>query len=239
MQTLGSLSTPYLMLVKEMKISPDGSKIVYISDESAGGVYQLYSVNPNGTGRVKISHASPVAGGDVHSFKITDDSSKVIFVADTVSDGNNHLYVVDIGGGNLNPLLPAHPNPYSNIYNNEFSLNSTNVFFNADLNDDDKYEYFTMGLDGSGFANTTPPMPPPAEELGTGFDQFAIGGDYIYFTARGYDSYINDFHIYSYNSLTQTRVRLTEDINLASVNLSPDVEYSPESNRIFMYGDLF
>lgn len=77
--------------------SPDGSKVVYIAPEdpvTENG--DLFSVNPDGTSRVRIN--GDIDGfGEVEFFQWAPDSRRVLYFADE-ADGGERLRIVNVDG---------------------------------------------------------------------------------------------------------------------------------------------
>lgn len=93
--TGGSVQT---LFAQSFAIAPDNSSIVYIADETANGVIDLYRV-PFSTPGVSTKLNGPlVAGGFVSpstgDFGITPDSSSVLYIASQTSAGVSELYRV-------------------------------------------------------------------------------------------------------------------------------------------------
>lgn len=77
-----------------VKISADGTRVVFQADKDVDGVMELYSVPVDGaTAPIKISGAMPINGGSVvYYFLVSPDSSRVVFLA------GRELYSVPIDG---------------------------------------------------------------------------------------------------------------------------------------------
>ena len=73
--------------IREIKISPDGSRVVYLADEDTEGVNEIYSV-PIGGGAATRLNGPLVAGGRVSSFVISPDSNTVVYSAEDVGGSN-------------------------------------------------------------------------------------------------------------------------------------------------------
>jgi len=88
--------------------TPDGQRILYVEvDTTDGSIADLWSVAPDGSGRVALVGAV-VAGGNLTA--LTFDSDHVVFVADKLVDEVFELFSVPIAGGavvKLSPLLPT------------------------------------------------------------------------------------------------------------------------------------
>lgn len=81
-------------------VSPDGTRLVYLADQDADQVYELFGVHlPGG---VPLELSGPlVRNGDVDTFNfaISADSRRVVYVADQEVDGRPDLYSAPIDGG--------------------------------------------------------------------------------------------------------------------------------------------
>lgn len=80
-------------------ITPDQSKIIYISDERVAGKNELFVANVDGTGTQAISQPLDL-GENVYSFLVSPNSQKVAFIADPTA-GQKNLYTVNLDGSDL------------------------------------------------------------------------------------------------------------------------------------------
>jgi Tol biopolymer transport system component len=113
------------------QISPDGSHVVYVADQVANNVNELFRVPIDGGTPVKLS-GTLVEGGSVSTFRISPDGSHVVYVADQVTDNVQEIFSVPIGGGtaiNLNGPLVAGGRVNPNF---RISPDSSRVVYQAD-----------------------------------------------------------------------------------------------------------
>ena len=76
----------------DFEVSPDGARVVYVADQNAGGVFELFSV-PIGGGTPTRLNGPLVAGGDVQfGFVVSPDSSRVVYQADEDVDDDFELF---------------------------------------------------------------------------------------------------------------------------------------------------
>jgi len=94
--------TPMAGNVISFAVSPNGLTAVYVADQAAAGLFELYSVPVDGSApAVKISTGLVFGAGDlgVGGFQISADSTKVVFVADpTAGGGVDDVFSVPIDG---------------------------------------------------------------------------------------------------------------------------------------------
>ena len=99
--------------VKDYRISPDGSRVVYQADQDTNDVVELYSAPSLGFtsigswGGLKISTTITGDGQVAYDFVITPDSNWVVYVADTDGDGVKEAWKVGITGGSSSQIGPA------------------------------------------------------------------------------------------------------------------------------------
>ena len=73
--------------------APDSSRIAYIADEISNDVFELFTVQPDGSGRLKVSANITVTGADVFGVPSwAPDSSRIAYVADLNADEVYELY---------------------------------------------------------------------------------------------------------------------------------------------------
>jgi len=99
--------------IAQYAFSPDGTRVVYVSDQELDGRLELFSVPSDGSQPPTKLSAPLVAGGDVADFRLSADSTRVVFRADALLDGRLELFTVPIAGGapvRLNAPLVAGGN---------------------------------------------------------------------------------------------------------------------------------
>lgn len=84
--------------VRDFRVSPDQSRVVYLSDQDIAGVYELYSVEVTGGSVIKLNEPL-VIGRTVREYDINPDSTHVVYSADQEVDGRFDIYIVPINGG--------------------------------------------------------------------------------------------------------------------------------------------
>ncbi len=91
-----------------VQISYDSRWVVYLADEDADTVNELYSRRIDGIGAPIKLNATLVNGGDVSQFQISADSTRVVYLADQDTDQVFELYSRPIdGSGTLVKLNTA------------------------------------------------------------------------------------------------------------------------------------
>lgn len=89
--------------VSRFKLSPDKSKVAYVEAEHATGVHDLYVVNIDGTGRVRVSQDFDTDSGLYHgntldTFWWSPDSTRLVYLADIYIDNIAELFLVNADG---------------------------------------------------------------------------------------------------------------------------------------------
>jgi len=115
---------------------PDSSKIVFVADINNNSQEEIYSVNLDGTGQMRISHAGMVFGQRVEEFiGLTPDGSYAVYYGDTATNDQWNLYSVSPNGGVINQISPT---PFANSNSIwfpqvAFSPNSQKIFYFKDV----------------------------------------------------------------------------------------------------------
>jgi Tol biopolymer transport system component len=115
-------------------------------------VTELYTVQPGGAGRVKVS-GSMVAGGDVYNAAWSPDATRIAYMADQEADGRYELYTnLPTGGGSVkvNGTLVANGSLSPDFI--LWAPNGSRVGYFADQETDGVAELFTSLLGGGGNA---------------------------------------------------------------------------------------
>jgi Tol biopolymer transport system component len=122
-------------------ISSDGSKIAFNSN--VDGVYEIFVVNSDGTGLVKLMRS----GRHYFQPSISGDGSKIAFCSDVY--GDPEIFVINSDGTGLVKLTDNTANDtYPSI-----SSDGSKIAFNSDVDGD--LEIFVINSDGTGLVKLT------------------------------------------------------------------------------------
>ena len=100
--------------------SPDGSKIVYFSNENEN--WDIYTINIDGTGKTRLTTD---LANDLHAY-FSPDGNKIIFVSDRT--GNNDIWVMDVDGGNKVQLTTSTSDDIQPVW----SPDGSTILFKSD-----------------------------------------------------------------------------------------------------------
>jgi hypothetical protein len=155
-QLSGSMTAGGDIVASEFLISPDGARVVYLADQSANDVFELYSAPIDGSQPAVRLHPALSGGQDVRSgvALITPDSRTVVFAAELNTDLVVELFAAPIDGSappvRLNAPLVAGGNVITGLINNPtLDPDGRHVYYLADQNVDQVYELFSAPVDGS------------------------------------------------------------------------------------------
>jgi len=160
-------------------ISPGGSRVLYVADQDAYEVFELYSVPLDGSlGAVKLSGAM-VSGGDVldessaiRPFAFTPDGTRVVYRADQTTNEKRELYSVPIdGSASAIPIVGA----LAGSVQPGFTLTGSSAVFVADKDVFGTFELYSVPADGSGSAVQINPPLPPGADVQTTYSVFDVG----------------------------------------------------------------
>lgn len=140
--------TARLTSLSALEITPDSSRVIYLADQAAFFVDELYSV-PIGGGVATQLNGALVSNGDVQGFVLTPDGQRVVYRADEVTDGVSELFGVPATGGVVSQL--SAPLALSVGVQSDFSLTpaGTQVLFRADPFIAGGLELLVVPADGS------------------------------------------------------------------------------------------
>jgi Tol biopolymer transport system component len=111
--------------------APDGSHIAYIADQDTAGVYELFSVRPNGAGNARLSDDLD-PGGSVKSFAWAPDSSLAAYLADQDTALTDELFTsLPDRSFNPNPVVSALADTSRDVFDFKWSPNSDLIAYRA------------------------------------------------------------------------------------------------------------
>jgi hypothetical protein len=122
--------------------SPDGSKIVFVSNRGGSG-FDIYTMNSDGTNLQRLTDNSTADGSPSWS----PDGSKIAFYSER--DGNPEIYVMNADGQGQ---LRLTNNSYEDFYP-AWSPDGSKIVFQS--NRDGNFEIYLMDTDGSGQTRLT------------------------------------------------------------------------------------
>ena len=136
--------------------SPDGTHLIYDSDERTDEVFELFSVPADGSSAPVVLSGSLVPGGDLggplgilSSYACAPDGTWVAFLADATLDGVHELYRAPLDGSSRltlsGPLVAG-----GDVSSFRIAPDGDSIVFLADAEVDERFELFRVPADGSG-----------------------------------------------------------------------------------------
>jgi Tol biopolymer transport system component len=146
----GPLGPGQNVTTASVQISPDGNRVLYLGDQDADNVFEIFSVPVGGGTRVQLN-GTLATGGDVlvNGLDISPDGSRVLYYADETTDEVFEAFSVPLTGGTptkLNGTL-AVGGDVSNA-GLKFNSSGTQVLFHGDQTTDEVFEVFIVPSTG-------------------------------------------------------------------------------------------
>jgi Tol biopolymer transport system component len=142
----GPLGPGQNVTIASVQISPDSSRVLYLGDQDADNVFEIFSVPITGGTRVQLN-GTLATGGDVliNGLDISPDGSRVLYYADQTTDEVFEAFSIPLNGGTatkLNGTL-AVGGDVSNA-GLQFNSSSSQVLFHGDQTTDEVFEVFIV-----------------------------------------------------------------------------------------------
>lgn len=146
--------------VHALRISPDGSRVVYWADQDADEVFELFSVPLDGSQPPVRLNGALAPGGDVllssppftpNPFwpQVSPDGSAAVYRADQDADGVIELYSVLLDGSAAPVRLDAPLGPAGDVFSAQISRDSAWVLYVAQRGAIGPAELFRVPLHGT------------------------------------------------------------------------------------------
>ena len=136
-----------------IKLSPDGSRVVYSADQETNNVHEIFSV-PIGGGTVTKLNTTLPSGSFIAEFKFTPDSSTVVYRGEQDTVGIDELFAVPIGGGT--PIKVSEPG--ANLFNYEISADGSTVVYQTSTGGQGVDELFSAPIGGGTVTQLNGPL---------------------------------------------------------------------------------
>jgi Tol biopolymer transport system component len=135
-------------VTRRPEFSPDGARVVYFFRYPVTGRTEVWSVEPDGDGNVKLNGVL-VAGGTVElsPVGISPDSSRVVYLANQQDVDNKELYSVPIAGGGT-VKLNGPPNGNGDVFRFQISSSGTHVALSGDIEMEGRHDLYATPIQG-------------------------------------------------------------------------------------------
>lgn len=178
-------------------LTEGANKRLIALSESSPDIYELYSMNLDGSDLRKISQ-TPYAGGQVNanfgtSVKFLNDANKTIVYTGLIeTSGKWDLYSVKWDGTQSRKLISL--NAHADIYDTFVWPLADRVFFRADHDKDGVVSLYSVKGDGTGLKNHMPGL-----QGNTGiWNNVSATGNQVIFTSDAYNSQVLELFIDSF-----------------------------------------
>lgn|GEM_PF-1056367 len=222
------------VLVEGAQFSPDGSRVLYLADQTVNDRVELYSVPSIGGTPIKLNGTSAV-GGDVFStgLQFSPDSSRVIYLADQDTNDVSELYSVSSTGGTptkLNGVL-ATGGDVSSIL---FSPAGDQVLYLADQDTNDIDELFIVASTGGTPVKLNSTLAADRDVFSGGL-QFSPDGSWVIYLA---DQEENDtVELYSVASSGGTPTKLNGPLSVGGDVFDESLQVTSDGSQVFYVAD--
>ena len=128
------------------RLTPDGSRVIYIADQTTDSVFELFSASVLGGSVVKLN-GTMASNRDVQDFAISADGARVVYTSDEGTDGVLELYSVPVAGGSpvkLNGTLVSG----GAVNGFALSADGASVLYRADQDTDNLFEIYLVPIAG-------------------------------------------------------------------------------------------
>jgi Tol biopolymer transport system component len=149
---------------RQVEVTPDGSRVLFIGDYLTGGRDELFSVPIGGGTPTRISDNLAFAG-DVKSFKISPDGTKVAYAAGQNVSANTELFLKNLNGAPGSSIRVSDPPALGGVPGNGgqpdvwesagrgtilFSNDGSRIFYRGDMETNGIVELFSVDTTAKG-----------------------------------------------------------------------------------------
>lgn len=229
--------------VSDFTISPLSNKVVYRANQDNDAIYELYSVNTDGTGGTLKVNGSIVIGGSVQSlsFKVTSNGSKVVYIADQNVDEKFELYTSNMDGSantKISGTIPAS----GDVSNFKITSDNLKVVFQSNLAISTVQEIYSVNINGSSLLKVNSTLV-NGENVGE-YHVRSSAEKVIYAMDKGS---VGLYSIYSNDSTGGNEIKLNSNISTgigfydpaqSSLTGTRQIGFGYDGSRVVMVGSL-
>lgn len=129
------------------KFTPDSTRVVYLADQTADNVTEIFSVPVLGGTPTRLNADLPVGGDVIFDFQIAPDSSYITYHAQQNTADVNELYLVPTDGGNSKRINGNLPIGADVEFFYQISSDGQHVIYRADQDVFDQIELFAVSVE--------------------------------------------------------------------------------------------
>lgn len=169
------------------QISPNSSFVAYVADQNASNVFELFSVNINGSGNRRLNRNLPNLADVSESIRFTPDSQSIIYLAEQNNDGVEELLSVPTAGGTVLTLnRPLSPTLGADV-GDDFQISNDNlrVTYRLDPTVNNQIELFTSPIGRQGISQRlNRDLPTSSTDDDVNSFQVSANGEFVVYLAE-------------------------------------------------------
>jgi Tol biopolymer transport system component len=159
---------------------PPGKPTVYIADQNAYEIYELFMADPASPGNSIRLNGSLIAGGVVDDYELTADGKAVVYTADEDTLNRSELYIVNIASPGVSTRLNAPLSINRDVIDFAISPDGSKVVYRADQDSPDVFELYLVDVANPGVSTRLSAPLTPGGWVRTGFSFSADGTRVVY-----------------------------------------------------------
>jgi Tol biopolymer transport system component len=165
--------------------SPDGTKVLYASDQEQKDLDQLYLVDVSVPGvSTRLNPTLVENGGLTPLFAFSPDGATVAYVADQLADGVYELFAVDLAAPGTATRLNGELVADGDVCDFRFSPDSSRIAYCADQDVEGVAELYGVELAAPGASVKLNPTPVAGGELGASYEFSPDGSSVLYLATQ-------------------------------------------------------
>jgi len=136
--------------VRSFSLTPDSTRVVYLSDQNIADRVELFVRAVDGSGASLKLNTTPLIGGNVTAFRISPDGTWVAFVADSLFNGRYELFRTPLDGSSA-PIVLSGALVAGGDVQTDLSIDCSGafVFYRADQEVNGRFELYAASASGA------------------------------------------------------------------------------------------
>jgi Tol biopolymer transport system component len=213
---------------------PSGKPTVYIADQNAYEIYELFMADPASPGSSIRLNGTLIPGAVVDDYALSKDGKAVVYSADEDTLNRSELYIVNIASPGVSTRLNPPLSINRDVIDFAISPDGTRVVYRADQDSPDVFELYLVNVANPGVSTKLSAPVTPGGWVRTGFSFSPDGTRVVY---RADQDQVDTLELFVVDIASPGVAKQVNPQLIAGGNVYTSFGFSPDGARIAYIAD--